>query len=125
MTEPIVQVDTVSKTFSGGVRALNNLTMSVQPGTVHGLLGPNGAGKTTLIGVLTTLLTIDDGRACIAGHDVGTDPAAVRSVIGLAGQYAAVDDYLTGRENVEMIGRLYGLRPAESRRRAADMLARI
>lgn len=125
MSEPIVRVEAVGKTFPGGVRALDGLSLSVEPGTVHGLLGPNGAGKTTLVRVLTTLLTPDQGRVRIAGLDVRQDAAAVRSVIGLAGQYAAVDDYLTGRENVEMIGRLYGLRPAESRRRATDMLERI
>lgn len=125
MTDAIVQVVDVSKTYPGRLRALDELSLTVHRGTIHGLLGPNGAGKTTLVKVLTTLLSPDSGEVRVAGHDVWTDPAGVRSVIGLAGQYAAVDDDLTGRENVEMIGRLYGLFPSVSRRRAEDILERI
>jgi ABC-2 type transport system ATP-binding protein len=123
--EPIIRVDKLVKTYRGDVRALDELSLDVERGIIHGLLGPNGAGKTTLIRVLTTLLTADSGSARIAGKDVTGDPVAVRALIGLAGQHAAVDDHLTGRENIDMVGRLSGLPPAESRRRAADMLVRI
>jgi daunorubicin resistance ABC transporter ATP-binding subunit len=123
--EPIIRVDKLVKTYRGDVRALDELSLDVERGIIHGLLGPNGAGKTTLIRVLTTLLTADSGSARIAGKDVTGDPVAVRALIGLAGQHAAVDDHLTGRENIDMVGRLYGQTPAESRRRAADMLVRI
>ncbi|HEU4543573.1 MAG TPA: ATP-binding cassette domain-containing protein [Jiangellaceae bacterium] len=125
MHHPIIEVRGLGKVFRGEIRALTDVSFEVAPGTVHGLLGPNGAGKTTLIRILTTLLAQDAGTALVAGADVVRDPAAVRARIGLAGQYAAVDDYLTGRENVEMVGRLYGLRAEESRRRATDVLERI
>ena len=125
MHRPVIEVRNLVKVFRGEIRALTDVSFEVAPGTVHGLLGPNGAGKTTLIRVLTTLLAPDAGKARVAGTDVVGDPAAVRARIGLAGQYAAVDDFLTGRENVEMVGRLYGLRAAESRRRATAVLERI
>jgi daunorubicin resistance ABC transporter ATP-binding subunit len=125
MRSPVIEVRGLVKVFRGEIRALADVSFEVAPGTVHGLLGPNGAGKTTLIRVLTTLLAPDAGTARVAGVDVAGDPAAVRARIGLAGQYAAVDDYLTGRENVEMVGRLYGLWAGASRRRAADLLERI
>jgi len=123
--EPIIEVDGLVKTFHGGVRALDGLSLRVPAGVTYGLLGPNGAGKTTLIRVLATLLPFEAGTAWVAGVDVGRDPAAVRARIGLAGQHAAVDDYLTGRENVEMVGLLYGLTRRETRRRTADVLDRI
>jgi len=123
--EPIIEVDGLVKTFRGGMRALDGLTLRVPAGVIYALLGPNGAGKTTLIRVLATLLPFDQGTACVAGVDVGRDPAAVRALIGLAGQYAAVDDYLTGRENVEMVGLLYGLTRREARRRTYEVLDRI
>jgi ABC-2 type transport system ATP-binding protein len=125
MAEPIIDVAGLVKTFRGGVRALDGLSLQVPAGLIYALLGPNGAGKTTLIRVLATLLLADRGTARVAGVDVARDPAAVRSRIGLAGQYAAVDDYLTGRENVEMVGLLYGLTRAETRRRATEVLDRI
>jgi ABC-2 type transport system ATP-binding protein len=125
MAEPIIDVAGLVKTFGGGVRALDGLSLQVPAGLIYALLGPNGAGKTTLIRVLATLLLADRGTARVAGVDVARDPAAVRSRIGLAGQYAAVDDYLTGRENVEMVGLLYGLTGAETRRRATGVLDRI
>jgi ABC-2 type transport system ATP-binding protein len=125
LAEPIVRVSDVRKTFGGTVRALDGISLEFQPGIIYGLLGPNGAGKTTLIRVLTTLLQPDSGAAYVAGIDVLKDPAAVRRKIGLAGQSAAVDDFLTGRENVEMVGRLYGLSAAEARRRAAEVLQGI
>jgi ABC-2 type transport system ATP-binding protein len=125
VNEPIIEVDGLVKTFRGGVRALDGLTLRVPAGVIYGLLGPNGAGKTTLIRVLATLLPPDDGTARVAGLDVARDAAAVRARIGLAGQYAAVDDYLTGRENVEMVGLLYGLTGREARRRTTEVLERI
>jgi ABC-2 type transport system ATP-binding protein len=124
MSEPIIAVDGLVKTFRG-VRALDGLALRVPAGVVYGLLGPNGAGKTTLIRILATLLPFEAGSARVAGLDVRRDPAGVRTRIGLAGQYAAVDDYLSGRENVEMVGRLYGLTGRETRRRASRVLERI
>jgi daunorubicin resistance ABC transporter ATP-binding subunit len=112
------------KTFAE-VTALDGLDLEVQAGTVFGLLGPNGAGKTTLVRVLATLLTPDAGEATVFGHDVVAEPLAVRRRIGLAGQFAAVDEELTGRENLEMIGRLYRLPAAEARKRAVEVLDRF
>ena len=108
------------KTY-GSLRALDGVDLSVPEGTVLGLLGPNGAGKTTVVRVLTTLLTPDAGEATVAGVDVLADPAAVRSRIGLSGQYAAVDEYLTGFENLEMVGRLYHLGRRRARDRAREL----
>ncbi|NEE03809.1 ATP-binding cassette domain-containing protein [Phytoactinopolyspora halotolerans] len=125
MAEPIIEVDGLVKVFRGNVRALDGLSLQVEQGIVYGLLGPNGAGKTTLIRVLTTLLAADAGSASVAGIDLNADPQAVRSRIGLAGQFAAVDDYLTGRENVELVGRLYGFSRRDARQRAATVLERI
>ncbi len=125
MAVPIVEVDGVTKTFGDSVRALDGVSLDVPEGIIYGLLGPNGAGKTTLIRVLATLLKPDAGTAKVAGVDVTKDPTSVRNRIGLAGQAAAVDAYLTGRENVEMVGRLYNLSAAEAKRRAADVLERI
>ena len=107
------------------VVALDGLDLTVPAGTVFGLLGPNGAGKTTLVPILATLLAPTSGRAVLLGYDVVRDPLAVRRRIGLAGQFAAVDEELTGRENVEMIARLYRLPMSEARRRAADVLERF
>jgi ABC-2 type transport system ATP-binding protein len=107
------------------VHALEGLDLAVPEGTVLGLLGPNGAGKTTTVRILATLLRPDKGRASIAGIDVLRHPQQVRRIIGLSGQYAAVDEYLTGQENLEMIGRLYHLGRAESRARARDLLERF
>ena len=121
----IIEADGLIKTFKGGVRALDGLGLTVAPGSVYGLLGPNGAGKTTLIRVLATLLPPDQGTARVAGLDVEQDPAGVRATIGLAGQHAAVDEVLTGRENVELIGRLYGLSRRQARRGACEVLERI
>jgi ABC-2 type transport system ATP-binding protein len=106
----------------GKVTALAGVDLVVPAGTVLGLLGPNGAGKTTAVRILTTLLRPDEGRATVAGHDVLHDPAAVRKVIGLSGQYAAVDEHLTGRENLDMVGRLYHLGRKASVVRAAELL---
>ncbi len=120
-----MRVENVVKTFGETVRALDGVSLEFEPGIVYGLLGPNGAGKTTLIRVLTTLLKADSGYAEVAGVDVRADPVAARTHIGLAGQFAAVDDYLTGRENVEMVGRLYNLSAEEAKRRAGELLERI
>ena len=104
------------------VRALDGLDLTVPEGTVLGLLGPNGAGKTTTVRILATLLRPDAGHATVAGFDVVRQADQLRSVIGLSGQFAAVDENLTGRENLWMFGRLYQLRSDESRRRAAELL---
>jgi len=105
------------------VTALDGVDLTVPTGTVLGLLGPNGAGKTTIVRILTTLLQPDAGTAEVAGVDVRADPRAVRRRIGLSGQYAAVDEYLTGYENLEMIGRLYHLGRKRSSERARELLA--
>ena len=123
-SEPIVEVDTTTVRF-GGHTALDELSLSIVEGGVHGLLGPNGSGKTTLVRVLATLLAPTSGRVRVAGHDVVRDPVAVRRSIGLAGQYAAVDDLLTGRENLEIVGRLYGLDRHSARDRADEVLERL
>jgi ABC-2 type transport system ATP-binding protein len=109
----------------GEVRALDGLDLEVAEGTVLGVLGPNGAGKTTAVRILTTLLVPDAGSARVAGIDVLRDPAALRRVIGLSGQYAAVDEYLTGFENLDMVGRLYHLGRRHSRARARELLERF
>ena len=120
----IVRADQVEKHF-GAIHALAGVSLEIEPGIIYALLGPNGAGKTTLIRVLATLLRPDGGSASVAGIDVVRDPTAVRNRIGLAGQFAAVDEYLTGREAVEMIGRLYNLDARTARSRAAEVLERI
>ncbi len=125
MEKPIVRVEEIVKLFGRKVRALDGISLAVAPGIIYGLLGPNGAGKTTLIRVLATLLPPDAGTASVAGFDVCREPAEVRARIGLAGQFAAVDDFLTGRENVEMVGRLYGLPPGEARQYAGEVMERL
>jgi daunorubicin resistance ABC transporter ATP-binding subunit len=125
MTDPIITVSEVTKQFRGGARALDGMTLQIPRRTIYALLGPNGAGKTTLIRILATLLRPDSGTVRVAGYDVVRDPAKVRERIGLAGQFAAVDDHLTGRENIAMIGRLYGLTRREAARRAAGIVDRI
>ncbi len=104
------------------VTALAGLDLEVPEGTVLGLLGPNGAGKTTAVSILSTLLEPDEGEAIVAGKDVRKDPKGVRRLIGLSGQYAAVDEHLTGFENLDMIGRLYHLGKTRSRERARELL---
>ena len=121
---PAIEVRGVGMTF-GDVTALDGLDLTVAAGTVFGLLGPNGAGKTTLVKVLSTLLTPTHGSAAVCGVDAVARPLAVRRLIGLAGQSAAVDGELTGRENLEMVGRLYRLSAAEARRRADEVLERF
>ena len=109
----------------GDVIALNGIDIEVEQGTVLGLLGPNGSGKTTTVRILATLLQADSGIASVGGFDVATQPDEVRSVIGLTGQYAAVDEYLTGRENLELFGRLFHLSKFDAAKRAAELLDRF
>ncbi len=120
----MVEVSGIAKSF-GSTKALDGVDLSVPAGTVLGLLGPNGAGKTTLVRILATLLIPDAGTARIDGIDVVDDPQSVRTRIGLAGQFAAVDEVLTGRENLEMVGRLYGLTKTQARTGANEALERL
>ncbi len=120
----IIVAEGLVKTY-GKVRALDGLDLRVQQGTVLGLLGPNGAGKTTAVRVLTTLLRATEGRATVAGLDVVADAKTLRSRIGVSGQYAAVDENLTGFENLDMVGRLYHLGGKASRDRAWALLERF
>jgi ABC-2 type transport system ATP-binding protein len=122
--ELMIDARGVSKAF-GDTLALDRVDLRVEAGTVLGLLGPNGAGKTTLVRILTTLLKADAGTATVAGCDVDRDAVALRSKIGLAGQFAAVDEMLTGRENLELVGLLYHLDKAERKRRASEVLDRL
>ncbi|MHB1391349.1 MAG: ATP-binding cassette domain-containing protein [Thermoleophilia bacterium] len=119
-----IKVNNVSKRF-GDVQALDNVSLTIESGAIYALLGPNGAGKTTLIKTMTTLLKPDQGSVEVGGYDVVTRPRRVREIMGLAGQFAAVDENLTGRENLEMVGRLYHLGRSESRRRAGEILERL
>ena len=109
----------------GDLQALDGADLKAEKGTVLGLLGPNGAGKTTAVRILTTLLKPDGGSARVDGLDVVKDAALLRERIGLAGQYAAVDESLTGRENLELFGRLYGMKKSEARKRSDDLLERF
>ena len=118
---PAILVEGLTKSF-GDVHALRGIDLSVPRGTVLGVLGPNGAGKTTAVRILTTLLLPDGGRALVEGRDVVREAAAVRRLIGLSGQSAAIQEELTGRENLNMIGRLYHLRKAEAKSRAVELL---
>ena len=118
---PAIVAEAIVKTY-GKVTALDGLDIDVEEGTVFGLLGPNGAGKTTAVRVLTTLLRPDSGRVEIAGIDVLAHPERARRIIGVSGQQAAVDDYLTGRENLEMFGELYQLPRTKARARANELL---
>ena len=122
---PIIEAEGLTKTYSsrsGTVHALAGLDLSVPEGTVKGLLGPNGAGKTTTVKVLNTLIRPDSGHATVDGVDVLAHPQQVRSMIGASGQYAAVDENLTGLENLEMVGRLYHLGIRKSRARARELI---
>ena len=121
----IIEAEGLKKTYaskSGPVHALDGMNLSVPRGTVKALLGPNGAGKTTVVKILTTLIRPTAGTAHIDGIDVIRDPKAARRIIGVSGQYAAVDENLTGLENLEMVGRLYHLGAQESRRRAKELI---
>ena len=117
-----VEVDQLGKSF-GRTQALSGVDLAIEQGSVYGLLGPNGAGKTTLVRILATLARADSGSARIAGLDLATRGREIRRVIGLTGQYAAVDDVLTGAENLEMVARLRKLSASAARRRAAELLS--
>ena len=122
MNSSAIETEGLVRTF-GEVRALDGIDMVAREGTVFGLLGPNGAGKTTAIRVLSTLLLPDSGRASVGGYDVVLQPREVRRLIGLTGQYAAVDELLSGHENLYMLGRLLGFRAPDARARATELLA--
>jgi ABC-type multidrug transport system ATPase subunit len=122
--QPAILAEGVGKRF-GAITALDQVDLTVPAGTVLGLLGANGAGKTTIVRILATLLRMDTGRATVAGYDVARQARVVRRLIGLSGQYAAVDAYLTGRENLRMIGRLAGLSRTAAGRRADELLERF
>src|SRR5881392_3801891 len=124
MPDPAVHVEGVVKRFRA-TTALAGVDLDVEEGTVFGLLGPNGAGKTTLVRVLATLLTPDAGRAEVFGRDVVAEAPGVRELLGLTGQFAAVDEILSGRENLVMFGRLFDLPRADARRRADELLERF
>lgn len=125
MEDAIIAVEGVTKRFRRGPRALDELSVAVPSGVIYGLLGPNGAGKTTLIRILATLSRADRRSVRVAGYDVARQPAQVRERIGMAGQFAAIDDHLTGLENIVMIGRLYGLSGHDAAHRATDIVERI
>jgi ABC-2 type transport system ATP-binding protein len=124
MTGAMIEVEAISKRF-GATQALDGVSLAVEPGQVLGLLGPNGSGKTTLVRILSTLLRADAGSARVAGLDVVDEADRLRSHIGLAGQYAAVDELLTGRENLELVGLWYHLPRAQYRLRAQEILERL
>jgi ABC-2 type transport system ATP-binding protein len=124
MAAAAITAEGLGKRF-GPVVALDGVDLELPAGQVLGVLGPNGAGKTTLVRILATLLKPDQGRARVAGFDVALRPAAVRRRIGLSGQYAAVDPFLTGQENLIMIGRLYGLPRRQARRRAGELIGQL
>ena len=123
--EPVIAARDLVKTYPGGVRALDGLSVAVQAGTVFGLLGPNGAGKSTTVKILTTLSRPDAGQASVAGIDVLRHPDRVRRVIGVVGQRSGVDREATGRENLTLQGQVYGLRGGELKRRVAELLERF
>ena len=119
-----ISVEGLARSF-GKTAALAGVDLEVPEGVVYGLLGPNGAGKTTMVRILATLLQPTTGRASVGGHDVVREGESVRRIIGLTGQYAALDDALTGDENLVLIGRLQGLSKADARRRSAELVERV
>lgn len=121
MSDNAIVINNLTKSFKD-VKVLEGIDLTVAKGTVLALLGPNGAGKTTTVRILSTLLKPDSGQAEVNGHDVLTDPQGVRGSIGLTGQYAAVDEYLTAQENLEMMGKLYHLSKSDSQKRAKELL---
>ena len=119
-----IKINNLTKSF-GKLKILKGVNLEIKRGTIFALLGPNGAGKTTTVKILSTLLDPDDGEIIVGGFDVGTDADEVRKIIGLTGQYAAIDEYLTGRENLEMMGRLYHLSKSDSKIRAVELLTQF
>lgn len=124
MDNQAIVIQNLTKSFKD-FEVLKGVDLSVVRGTMTALLGPNGAGKTTIIRILSTLLPHDSGKAYVNGHEVGEHPEKVRENIGLTGQYAAVDEYLTGKENLEMMGRLYHLTPTDAKNRAEELLGQF
>ena len=124
MTSSVIAVSGLRKAY-GDKTVLDGIDLDVHAGTVFSLLGPNGAGKTTTVNVLTTLIKADSGTVRVAGHDIATEADAVRSVIGVTGQFAAVDDLLTGEENLQLMTDLHHLRAAEGKRVVASLLERF
>lgn len=122
MESPAILVEGLVKTF-GATRAVDGIDLAVREGAIYGLLGPNGAGKTTIVRLLSTLIRPDRGRARVLGHDLLAEPAAVRAKIALTGQFASLDEDLTGEENLLLIARLLGLRKRDARARAGTLLA--
>src|SRR5215213_6232214 len=123
-TEPAIAATGLRKSFGDQV-VLDGIDLQVPQGTIFSLLGPNGAGKTTTVQILSTLIRADGGQARVAGHDVARDPDSVRASIGVTGQFSAVDNLLTGEENLILMADLHRLGRAEGRRRAADLLERF
>ncbi|HLD21512.1 MAG TPA: ATP-binding cassette domain-containing protein [Patescibacteria group bacterium] len=121
MNNNTITIRGLTKSF-GKLKVLEGINLNVEQGTILALLGPNGAGKTTTVRILSTLIIPDDGEVTVNGYDVVEQADEVRGSIGLTGQYAAVDEYLTGQENLEMMGRLYHLSKADSKRRAQELL---
>ncbi|MFL1431800.1 MULTISPECIES: ATP-binding cassette domain-containing protein [unclassified Nocardiopsis] len=125
-TGPVILAEGVRKTYPSRSRpSLDGFDLVVRPGTVHALLGPNGAGKTTAVRAMSTLVRFDEGRVRVAGHDVASQSRRVRECIGLTGQYAALDEVLSGRRNLEMFARLHHLRTRQAKARAAELLERF
>lgn len=124
MSNMAIEIHGLRKSFGSQI-VLDGIDLTVQAGTIYALLGPNGAGKTTLIHILTTLTDADEGTVKVAGHDVAANPNGVKRSISLTGQFAAVDEMLTGEENLNMIGRLSGLTTAETRVRTVELLERF
>jgi ABC-2 type transport system ATP-binding protein len=113
------------KRYYGKIKALDGVTLKAEEGKIYGMLGPNGAGKSTIVKILSTLIEPTSGIAKVNGIDVAKDPSSVRNAIGLAGQFAAVDDFLTGRENIQMVGQLYGLKGSIAKQRADEILEKL
>ncbi len=124
MTSSVIAVSGLRKAY-GDKTVLDDIDLDVRAGTIFSLLGPNGAGKTTTVNVLTTLIKADSGTVRVAGHDIATEADAVRAVIGVTGQFAAVDDLLTGEENLQLMADLHHLRPAEGKRVVTSLLERF
>jgi ABC-2 type transport system ATP-binding protein len=124
MTRPAISATGLRKSY-GDKQVLAGIDLTVAPGTTFSLLGPNGAGKTTTVNILSTLFAPDAGTVTVAGHDLATDPDGIRRAIGLTGQFSAVDNLLTGEENLRLMADLHHLSKKEGRRRAADLLARF